>query len=514
VTRAWCALALAAGLIPAVSAAPARAATCAPATTAGGDWPSYGHDLSNSRTQPDEHHIGTGNVGTVAKRWVFDAVDALGGGVVDSTPVVADGCVFVMSSVTSGAQLFAVNADDGSPVWTSGPMPGGDAALGGAGVGSVAVANGRVFAFVSQPGAPYAVAFDTAGHQLWGGGPLALPNTNDGVVERHENAFINASPVVIPSPDGDMVFAGFATEENVAQGGRGGWTIFDAATGAVLAHDHSINDDEMATGAYGASLWATAAADPAGGFVYAATGNPSSAKPEARNADSLIKIDVGRASPTFGHLVGVYHGIPESYVGALRNQPACDDAPDAYKVVGSWSVTCVQLDLDFGASPNLFRNGTGPLMVGDLQKAGVYHAAYTDTMGGAWTSVMGAPAFPLNGASMASDGVGSVFGVSTPGGLMQSLSTVDGRQRWVEPAPDGLHYQSTSVANGVVYCTDDGGFLNAWDATTGLPLLRHNLALDTGEQETTASSSAGVAIARNHLFVASGTHIVAYEVAA
>ena len=57
------------------------------------------------------------------------------------------------------------------------------------------------------------------------------------------------------------------------------------------------------------------------------------------------------------------------------------------------------LDLDFGASPNLFRDASGRLVLGDLQKAGVYHAVYTDQMTSAWQTTVSVPCFSCNATS-------------------------------------------------------------------------------------------------------------------
>jgi hypothetical protein len=47
--------ALTAGCLPSSAAA---AAPCTTPPTGGGDWPSYGHDAANTRTQPEESGTG------------------------------------------------------------------------------------------------------------------------------------------------------------------------------------------------------------------------------------------------------------------------------------------------------------------------------------------------------------------------------------------------------------------------------------------------------------------------
>jgi polyvinyl alcohol dehydrogenase (cytochrome) len=451
----------------------------------------YGHDLANTRTQAAEHSIGAANAGSLASVWVAKAVDDLGAGAVDSTPVVADGCVFVTSSVTNAASLFAFNADTGALAWTRSYPGNGLTLVGGAAVGSVAVDHHRVYLLVSEPGDPYAVALDEAGHQLWG------PKRIDG----SPHSFVNASAAVY---DGKLIagFSGYEADDHV----RGGYTVFDAADGAVLAHRYTIDDTHFKNGEWGASVWATPAVDTATGALYVGTGNPSSRPKESPNADAILKIDVRGRPPTnhtFGDIVAVYHGNPDHYAGPLNQQPACQMAPDVKYL--SWSATCLQLDLDFGGSPNLFRGPDGGLLVGALQKAGVYHAAHADTMAPAWKTIIGGPGTAFNGDSTATDGH-AIFAVGAPGGVMAALDRAGGYQ-WASPLLDGIHYQSVSTANGVVYTVDGHGFLDAWTAG-GVPLLKHPLSGDAGDSAVNQGSS-GVAIARGTVYVAVNQYLLA-----
>jgi hypothetical protein len=69
------------------------------------------------------------------------------------------------------------------------------------------------------------------------------------------------------------------------------------------------------------------------------------------------------------------------------------------------------------------------------------------------------------------------------------------------PIGDGVHYRGTSTAAGVAYTLDGNGFLDAFDARTGEPLLHRQMALDTGAPMVQLTSS-GVAIAEHTVFVA------------
>src|SRR5205807_10162152 len=76
---------------------PPAGAAAAPCTTAasGGDWPVYGHDAANTRTQPDEHGLGPSAVGNLTPAWVFSTGSTGDGTELTTTPVVSDGCVFI-----------------------------------------------------------------------------------------------------------------------------------------------------------------------------------------------------------------------------------------------------------------------------------------------------------------------------------------------------------------------------------------------------------------------------------
>jgi len=174
------------------------------------------------------------------------------------------------------------------------------------------------------------------------------------------------------------------------------------------------------------------------------------------------------------------------------------------------------MDLDFGASPNLFRNPQGDLIVGCLQKSGVYHAAYADTMEAAWQTTVGVLWY--GGGNAASTAlVGTHVIVATNPGIVSSIATSDGTDEWVSPMAFGPAYEPVSVANGVTYGVDNAGNLRGIDVSSGVPVLVRPMAIDVSEETTATSflSSTGVAIARNTVYAEvqgqSNGHLVAYR---
>jgi polyvinyl alcohol dehydrogenase (cytochrome) len=157
--------------------------------------------------------------------------------------------------------------------------------------------------------------------------------------------------------------------------------------------------------------------------------------------------------------------------------------------------------MDFGSSPNLIELD-GKSYVGEGQKSGIYHLVDASTMKPAWTSLVGPPSAVggIVGSTAYADG--AIYGPITVGGYLWSVSD-SGDYRWFAPVADGAHWGNpVSSANGVVYTVDLKGFLNAYDAATGLQVLGAPMwAAGDGLK----ASWGGVAIARNTVYAAVGT---------
>jgi hypothetical protein len=119
-----------------------------------------------------------------------------------------------------------------------------------------------------------------------------------------------------------------------------------------------------------------------------------------------------------------------------------------------------------------------------------------------WTALVGASCQACNADSTAVYG-GSIEGVGTPGGIMFSLARDSGASNWTSPLGDGIHYQSVSAADGVLWTVDSLANLVGVDAATGQVLARRPLSADAGAPIPNLTSS-GVSIAEHKLFVAAG----------
>jgi hypothetical protein len=258
------------------------------------------------------------------------------------------------------------------------------------------------------------------------------------------------------------------------------------------------------------------------------SGNPYSKKIQYPRTDALLKVDVNRSRPTFGQIVAYYSGSIDQLSPILKSasQVTCALLPDdplrtvplpdprlkPFQDLVSNSPGCLQLDLDFGSAANLFHAPDGRLVVGDLQKSGIYHAAYARDMKPAWMSTIGVTC-PYCNASSTAYANGSIFSDTFPGTIVTSITSAAGSLRWAGVVGDGVHFESVSTADGVVYTTDGLGFLDAFRADNSLPLLRRSLVLDGGLDALPPSgvTSDGVSIARDTVYLEEGSHVFAYR---
>jgi polyvinyl alcohol dehydrogenase (cytochrome) len=509
-SRRWLPIAAAVAVaVPAASAISSAGAAarpsgqCASARHAGGDWPSYGHDLSNTRSQPAEKTLTTTVVPTLTKAWAFSTSQAGGDGDFTGTPVVAGGCVYIAS--TSG-WVFAMNADTGQKVWATKVDKDGSEIT-----SSPAVAQGQVFVAVGRTSKPYVASLDQrTGKVRW-----------TTITDKQDGADAYGSPTVVDGVLIEGVSGGSAelSDESERYAFQGAYVLIETRgrhAGRILKKVYTVQRPAKNARQGGATVWSTPAVDLTSKVAYVGTGNPFHENVPAKHADAVLKIDLNRHSRTFGQIIGVYDGTPETYTTATQNAPCFDipGNPAPYYPTGLGS--CADMDMDFGASPNLMHVGSR-LLVGAGQKSGYYHLVDARTMKGVWQTPVGPPS-AVGGivGSTAYDGK-AVYGPVTVGGYLWSLDRASGTPRWAIPTADGAHWGNpVSTAAGVVYTVGLTGFLDAYDGATGVPLLHHWMGADVGAGDV-AASWGGVAIARHTVYATVGMtglpngYVIAYR---
>src|SRR5256886_2261454 len=244
-------LVVALSLISFASSASA-AAPCATQPSSGGQWPMYGHDVSNTRTQPEASGLGPAAVSKLAPAWVFSTSSTGDGTGFNTTPVVYGGCVFIGSF---GGVVYALDAKTGHVVWQrklEAPNPGS----GGVVVGAAAISGSSVVFLVDEFTAPYAVALKrSTGAVVWKSAPFAPPLTSSAV---QEGSYANSSPIIANG----FIAAGYSPPEGNPTA-TGGFSLINANTGQVAVTTPTIPAAAQAEGYAGGGPWGTPPHDPA-----------------------------------------------------------------------------------------------------------------------------------------------------------------------------------------------------------------------------------------------------------
>ncbi|HVL33049.1 MAG TPA: PQQ-binding-like beta-propeller repeat protein [Actinomycetota bacterium] len=487
-----------AAIAVAMSSSPLPSSAEAPCTGGGdaGSWPMYGRDLWSTRNQVDERSIGRAEAGSLRPAWIA----GVQGGV--STAVVAGNCVYVADDLSGTVSVL--HLDTGALVWQRKPIAPSYATK--TQTAALSVVGGVVYANASEgdgskepDAAPVGVAYDAdTGELIYESEPVQFgkPTT------AWSSAVVANGVQLVVTNGGDGI-----------PDARPGYAILDATTGETLHKQTTIPLRDIERGYAGGGQWSTPVVDVAEGYAYNGTANPYSKKLEHRYDNALIKIDIDPSRPTFGKIVDAYKGNVDQFIPGLDRQPLCDMFGEdfGYHPCCNFSVTCVQLDIDFGASPTMWRNEVGELMLGALQKSGVFHAVYAETMQSAWTATVGVlptvTATAGNAGSPANDG-DKIYVVGNPG-VLHALDAETGRIQWVAVVGDGVEYHPVSVANGVVYVIGNHGMLMAFDARDGSPLLASSMPRDASRACFTFAG--GVSIARGTVLANCDGTLIAYR---
>jgi polyvinyl alcohol dehydrogenase (cytochrome) len=430
----------------ALAAAAAAGVALAPvAWPARADWPSYGHDLANTRNAGPAAPSPR-DARRLAPAWTFTSHS----GGMTGTPVVAGGTVVIGSN---RCVLYALDLRSGRIRWKRSLLALGCAYM----PGSAAVDGGVVYvAFGSRSlvGPQVAALSLSSGSVLWHT-PL---DPSQGLAD------VYASPVVWNG--GVYVgISGQVAEEGETQARlRGALVSLDARTGAVRWRTYVVPPELD-----GGAVWSTAAIDPALGTVYVGSGNAYH-RPAAPTTDAILALTAAS-----GGVAGAFSAVQGDVF--LDFHPG--NGPDA----------------DFGASPNLFAGPDGRPLVGELAKNGVYSAVDRRTMRPVWQRRTGTINVAGALSSTAYDGR-RVYG-QTDRGQVWALEG-DGRQAWSTHRAGKTNFSPVAVGHGVVYSIEAKGFLDARRASDAAPLARLRLG---------ATSWGGLSIEGRTVLATTGTDL-------
>jgi polyvinyl alcohol dehydrogenase (cytochrome) len=393
-------------------------------TTVAAAWPMFGRDYENSRYSAGETVLSADNVARVEERWRWNGTS------VTSTPAVVDGTVYFADWE---GRLLAVDADDGTEVWTSALQSGQLSP-------SPFVGNERVY-IAGDGGMVYGVDRRT-GAKVWG---------TD--IEQTPFDRVWSSPVEV---DG-VVIVGSASYQVFVEGQpvfRGSVVGLDAATGQERWRA-SVCDDPC----NGVSVWSSAAVDEELGLAFIGTGQSYSGE-AGPLSDAVVAIDYRTGEIRWHH----------QYTPGDEYSVASPTGPDH----------------DVGAAPNLFEI-EGRAVVGAGDKGGTYKVFDRADGEVVWERklVDGSPLGGIEETTAYADGVVYLVGNTSIEATSRAdavpasatafaLDAASGDILWQTDMEEG-GFGGVSVANGMMLFTTHEGTLHVLDTTDGSAL--HTVAV-------------------------------------
>jgi polyvinyl alcohol dehydrogenase (cytochrome) len=445
-------------------------------STATNTWPVAGHDLSNSRNQPNESRIGRNNAGSLTTKWTFRTV-----GDVSATPTVGTNAVYVPDWA---GNLYALNISTGQAIWTA----------------KISQYDGQMNAFSRVSPAIHSADLIVGdignSSQPHDGARIIAINAQSGAlhwvtqVETNPAAIITGSPVVV----GDMIVVGVSSnEESLAdQPGyicctfRGSLVALDANTGKIMWQTYTVPDNGGKTGGYsGGAIWQPPAIDPIKGIIYVGTGNNYDVPDAVASCQS--KMSAGASIPCtdpadyFDSVLAV-----NLKTGAIL----WSEHLHGYDV---WTVACANakagVTCPSPAGPDYDLSGSGPNLlpglVGFGQKSGVFWSLDPSSGQILWSTPVG-PGSTIGGiewgtatdgeriyAAIANNLHGSYKlapqGQTISWGSWSAINARTGKIVWqtADPSKGAIDPGAMSVANGVVYAGSFSGLMYAMDARNG-----------------------------------------------
>ena len=454
--------------------APSLSAQNQPDVSNSGQWRIAGQNLSNSRSQPEEHSISSSNVQRLSPKWVFTT-----GGDVSATPTVDGDAVYFPDW---NGNLFAVHKDSGALIWSH-----------------------QISEYDGVAGAISRVSPALDHDQLIFGDILSSSQAHDGAnviavdretgnfrwktqVDRHPAAIMTGSPVIFNG----VVYVGVSSSEETLAANpaypccsfRGSVVALDARSGAILWKTYDMPDNGGQQGGYsGGAVWQPPAIDPKRGVLFIGTGNNYTAPADVEACQE--------ANPTASC------AAPDDlFDAALALDLKSGRIKWAKRLQGSDTFTAACLtptgpnpNCPVPSSPDFDLGGSGPNLVGDIvgfgQKSGIYWALNPDNGDIVWSTPVG-PGSPLGGIEWgtATDGRAIYVAITNLNqlpytlvpsgqkitwGSWSALDVATGKILWqtADPTMGALDLGSVSVANSVMYAGSGSGQMYALDTMTG-----------------------------------------------
>jgi polyvinyl alcohol dehydrogenase (cytochrome) len=437
-------------------------------------WGVAGQNVHNTRSQPNEHRIGTANVASLKTKWVFTT-----GGDVSATPTVGDDAVYFPDWA---GNLYAVRSKDGSLIWSHKISDYNNVAGSIARVSPGIQGDDLIIGDIESAGLPH------------NGANVMAVNRHTGAlhwithVDNHPAAVITGSPVVL----GDVVYIGVSSNEEALAVNpaypccsfRGSMVALNVHTGQLIWQTFTLPDNHgHADGYSGNAIWQPPALDAARGLLFVGTGNNYEVPQSVKDclANSAPSAQPGCFAPDDFFDSAMALDLKTGHIKWTKRVQGID----------VWTVACITnpnpVSCPEPSSPDYDLSGSGPNllpnMVGFGQKSGIYWAFNPDNGNILWSTVVG-PGATLGGIEWgtATDGhriyvaitnsahksYPLINGTTITWGAWSALDANTGKILWQTADPDqALDMGAVSVANEVVYAPSFSGAMHALNASTG-----------------------------------------------
>ena len=456
---------------------PGMAASAAPVSTPGSDWPAFLDGTGHSSYNAAATSITPGDTSSLNPiwRWILPASTTIASSALNASPTVVDGVVYVGSK---DGTFYAFSEAKKKVLWSQ--FMGTSCVYQGF-TATAAVttdpATGKLTVYVNAPDG-YLYALDAATGTIVWRNQLDVPGPNCAY-------YAFGSPLVANG----LVYIGISDDARAFIDDAGVRSV-DQSTGATVATWNALP-----TGDYGASVWGSA--------VLASDG-------------SII--------------VGTANGKPYGGSQPFYDESIVDLDPTTLALKSAWQVPKSQQigDGDFGASPTDFTatiDGVSTPMVGDCNKNGIYYAFRQDDLaaGPVWQQRITVP-YPGSSEECDSAAIWNGTDLIEGGGAPSTSSEPAFSGSVVAMDPDtGSIIWDTHLAGTVVGSpTEDGGGVVAaqtWQVEKGAKPGVYLLDAATGaviEQIVTPEDNLfGQAVfANNSLLIGGGPAIglTAYQI--
>jgi len=411
----------------------------------------FGFDLSHTSFNPAETSVSSETVADLAPRW--QAEIGTNGTPPFVAPTVANGIVYVGSSVSSGDNFFAFDAVIGKLLWSVDLGHCTDCFEGG--LGSTAAASDSVVVVGGGDSAYYGLDA-TTGEVLWRH-PM---NVGD-------SGYAWASPLIAFG----RAYLGIASAYDNPPV-RGELRAVDLFSGEVVANQYFVPENQI-----GAGIWNSPSLSPDGATLVVATGEDS----------------------------GGYDGPYNRAIVSL--DPMTLEIFDAHKEGEA------DQDLDFGTTPVIFRDEANRVLVGANQKDGNFYAydLYNLNAGAIWERPTGVivgvmPAYdptPGNGGTLFIAGTTGGDDFNAANGVLYAVDPSTGSDRW-PPVKLGFVTGNLAIASGNIF-VNVGGVVQVISERTG-QILR------TLEPAGAGGAYSGVVVANGYVYFLSGSYLNAWTI--